>query len=105
MPLEYCEYSGKPDKCRQWQEKNLPDEIEKLQIVNDDEVADAEKKHQKRGGKVSVFTSNSNIDYFKPKTRRFLAKLFFRGRKLLVKKVLLRRKKLVAHQRLLYKEH
>ncbi|VDD93152.1 unnamed protein product [Enterobius vermicularis] len=60
MPLEYCEYSGKPDKCRQWQEKNLPDEIEKLQIVNDDEVADAEKKHQKRGGKGSKAASEKS---------------------------------------------
>lgn len=53
MPLEYCEYSGKPEKCRQWLEKNLPEELEKLNIVDGSEVADSEKKHQKRGGKGS----------------------------------------------------
>ena len=52
MPVEYCEYSGKTDKCRQWLEKNLPDEMEKLQVVNGEETGDSEKKHQKRGGKV-----------------------------------------------------
>lgn len=53
MPLEYCEYSGIADRCRKWLEKNIPSELERLQIAEGDEVADAEKKHQKRGGKVS----------------------------------------------------
>uniref|UniRef100_A0A914ZWA2 Density-regulated protein n=1 Tax=Parascaris univalens TaxID=6257 RepID=A0A914ZWA2_PARUN len=52
MPLEYCEYSGIADRCRKWLEKNIPSELERLQIAGD-EIPDAEKKHQKRGGKGS----------------------------------------------------
>ncbi|KAM3722911.1 Density-regulated protein [Dirofilaria immitis] len=51
MPLEYCEYSGMTDKCLSWLETNLPLEFEKLNLENWKESTDAEKKHQKRGGK------------------------------------------------------
>lgn len=54
MPLEYCEYSGMTDKCLSWLEANLPSEFEKLNLAGLKEVADAEKKHQKRGGKVDI---------------------------------------------------
>ena len=63
MPIEYCEYSGKYEKCQQWLERNLPD-LAKQQLRVDDGGgeggADGEtaatgtaedKKHQKRGGK------------------------------------------------------
>uniref|UniRef100_A0A915D4M9 DENR N-terminal domain-containing protein n=1 Tax=Ditylenchus dipsaci TaxID=166011 RepID=A0A915D4M9_9BILA len=50
MPIEYCEYSGKVDKCRQWLEKNLPELVDELQLDNGDSGQDG-KKHQKRGGK------------------------------------------------------
>ncbi|VDM42901.1 unnamed protein product [Toxocara canis] len=53
MPLEYCEYSGISDRCRKWVEENMPSELEKLQVADGDELTDAEKKHQKRGGKGS----------------------------------------------------
>lgn len=52
MPLEYCEYSGMTDKCMKWLEANLPSEFEKLGIASTKDLADTEKKHQKRGGKV-----------------------------------------------------
>ncbi|EJW87545.1 hypothetical protein WUBG_01546, partial [Wuchereria bancrofti] len=51
MPLEYCEYSGMTDKCLSWLEANLPSEFEKLNLAGRKESTDAEKKHQKRGGK------------------------------------------------------
>uniref|UniRef100_A0A0N5AKT3 Density-regulated protein n=1 Tax=Syphacia muris TaxID=451379 RepID=A0A0N5AKT3_9BILA len=60
MPLEYCEYSGKPEKCRQWLEANLPEQVQKLQIISSDEIVDSEKKHQKRGGKGSKSSSEKN---------------------------------------------
>ncbi|VDN05064.1 unnamed protein product [Thelazia callipaeda] len=56
MPLEYCEYSGVTDRCLKWLETNLPSEFEKLDVTalkESRESADAEKKHQKRGGKGS----------------------------------------------------
>lgn len=58
MPIEYCEYSGKPEKCRQWLEKNLPDFANELRLCeesggNISEQQEDEKKHQKRGGKGS----------------------------------------------------
>lgn len=54
MPLEYCEYSGMTDKCLSWLETNLPSEFMKLNLTNLKESTDAEKKHQKRGGKVEI---------------------------------------------------
>jgi density-regulated protein DRP1 len=53
LPLEYCEYSPTPDKCRVWIEKNLPDHFEKLMKDEDgkDICGGEEKKRQKRGGR------------------------------------------------------
>nr|CAD7431279.1 unnamed protein product [Timema monikensis] len=56
MPIEYCEYYPEYDKCKQWLEKNLPTEFEKVVKLGDKEDgdgagADEEKKRQKRGGK------------------------------------------------------
>ncbi|VDK52657.1 unnamed protein product [Anisakis simplex] len=53
MPLEYCEYSGITERCRKWLEKNEVSGLDKLEINDNDdgEDADAQKKHQKRGGK------------------------------------------------------
>ncbi|KAJ8881264.1 hypothetical protein PR048_017740 [Dryococelus australis] len=30
MPIEYCEYYPEYEKCKQWLEKNLPTEFEKV---------------------------------------------------------------------------
>uniref|UniRef100_A0A915Q5N8 Density-regulated protein n=1 Tax=Setaria digitata TaxID=48799 RepID=A0A915Q5N8_9BILA len=60
MPLEYCEYSGMTDKCLKWLEANLPCEFEKLDLGSLVESSDAEKKHQKRGGKGSKTVSEKN---------------------------------------------
>lgn len=58
MPLEYCEYYPDYEKCKQWLEKNLPTEFDKVRIADEapedaDGAAatDDEKKRQKRGGK------------------------------------------------------
>uniref|UniRef100_A0A2M4AS57 Density-regulated protein n=1 Tax=Anopheles triannulatus TaxID=58253 RepID=A0A2M4AS57_9DIPT len=76
MPLEYCEYYPDYEKCKQWLEKNLPIEFERLKMGNapssgeggtagapsgggggaggeSGAAADTEdeKKRQKRGGK------------------------------------------------------
>ena len=32
MPIEYCEYSGRFDKCRQWLERNLPEMVGDLAV-------------------------------------------------------------------------
>lgn len=32
MPIEYCEYYPEYEKCKQWLEKNLPTEFEKVKI-------------------------------------------------------------------------
>lgn len=32
MPIEYCEYSGRFDKCRQWLERNLPEMVGDLSV-------------------------------------------------------------------------
>lgn len=32
MPIEYCEYYPEYDKCKQWLEKHLPTEFEKVKI-------------------------------------------------------------------------
>nr|XP_018908941.1 PREDICTED: density-regulated protein homolog [Bemisia tabaci] len=55
LPVEYCEYHPEYEKCKQWLEKNLPDEFDKLVKLTDgggDETE--EKKRQKRGGKGMV---------------------------------------------------
>ena len=53
MPIEYCEYYPEYDKCKQWLERNLPSEFEKVKIGDDGSEAggEEEKKRQKRGGK------------------------------------------------------
>ncbi|XP_022916397.1 density-regulated protein homolog [Onthophagus taurus] len=53
MPIEYCEYYPEYDKCKQWLEKNLPSEFEKVKIGDEatDATGEEEKKRQKRGGK------------------------------------------------------
>uniref|UniRef100_A0A914CUZ1 Density-regulated protein n=1 Tax=Acrobeloides nanus TaxID=290746 RepID=A0A914CUZ1_9BILA len=51
MPIEYCKYSGKKDKCRQWLEQNLPEMIAEVDLTKDSKDDDGEKKDQKRDGK------------------------------------------------------
>jgi len=57
MPIEYCEYYPEYDKCKQWLEKNLPSEFEKMVKLGEGEEGadgagtDDDKKRQKRGGK------------------------------------------------------
>ncbi|KAK6625484.1 hypothetical protein RUM43_005782 [Polyplax serrata] len=56
LPIEYCEYYPEYEKCKQWLEKNLPNEFEKVVKVVDKEEeggggGEEEKKRQKRGGK------------------------------------------------------
>jgi len=57
MPIEYCEYSGKTDRCRIWLEQNLPKALDEQLSVKKSEastekiVPEDDKKHQKRGGK------------------------------------------------------
>lgn len=53
MPIEYCEYYPEYEKCKQWLERNLPEEFEKLMKIGDKEEdgGEEEKKRQKRGGK------------------------------------------------------
>ncbi|CAH8593124.1 unnamed protein product [Dicrocoelium dendriticum] len=69
MPLEYCEFSPSPDKCRQWLEKNLPEEFEQLVSCTDDSVPVPEthpKGRQVRGGKgTSRKTVKQKITVFK----------------------------------------
>lgn len=50
--FQYCEYYPEYEKCKQWLERNLPSEFEKVRV--DEEAGDTgeeEKKRQKRGGK------------------------------------------------------
>lgn len=51
--LQYCEYYPEYEKCKQWLERNLPSEFEKVKIDEEsgDGGAEEEKKRQKRGGK------------------------------------------------------
>ncbi|KAK0174766.1 hypothetical protein PV327_010497 [Microctonus hyperodae] len=55
LPIEYCEYYPEYEKCKQWLERNLPTEFEKMKLVEDGVsdlgTGDDEKKRQKRGGK------------------------------------------------------
>lgn len=32
MPIEYCEYYPEYEKCKQWLERNLPTEFEKVKL-------------------------------------------------------------------------
>lgn len=65
LPTEYCEYMPEPAKCRQWLEKNFPDEFARLTMGNapkqETKAGDAppvgeeeEKKKQKRGGRGQI---------------------------------------------------
>ncbi|RZC32573.1 density-regulated protein [Asbolus verrucosus] len=59
MPIEYCEYYPEYDKCKQWLERNLPDEFEKVKIgdeASESGGGEEEKKRQKRGGKGIIKT-------------------------------------------------
>ncbi|XP_058803332.1 density-regulated protein homolog [Phymastichus coffea] len=55
LPIEYCEYYPDYPKCKEWLEKNLPSEFEKVKLVDDSTTeagsTEDEKKRQKRGGK------------------------------------------------------
>lgn len=55
LPIEYCEYYPEYEKCKQWLERNLPTEFEKVKLVEDGTTesggGEDEKKRQKRGGK------------------------------------------------------
>lgn len=46
MPIEYCEYSGKAEKCKQWLEKNLPELMDKVLIEDETNKNSDDKKHQ-----------------------------------------------------------
>ncbi|CAK5063241.1 unnamed protein product [Meloidogyne enterolobii] len=62
MPIEYCEFSGMPEKCKQWLITNLPEvATEQLKIDEGGEgEQQTEKKHQKRGGKGSTSSTLSS---------------------------------------------
>ncbi|KAH8280765.1 hypothetical protein KR054_010253 [Drosophila jambulina] len=54
MPIEYCEYYPEYEKCKEWLERNMPDDFERLKIEEEAAAADGtddDKKRQKRGGK------------------------------------------------------
>ncbi|EDW36709.1 GL22388 [Drosophila persimilis] len=54
MPIEYCEYYPEYEKCKEWLERNMPDDFERLKIEEEQAAADGtddDKKRQKRGGK------------------------------------------------------
>lgn len=53
---QYCEYYPEYDKCKQWLERNLPDEFEKVKIGDEGGAGEEEKKRQKRGGKGMIKT-------------------------------------------------
>jgi hypothetical protein len=57
--VQYCEYYPEYDKCKQWLERNLPDEFEKVKIgdeASEGGGGEEEKKRQKRGGKGMIKT-------------------------------------------------
>ncbi|XP_066459413.1 density-regulated protein isoform X1 [Eleutherodactylus coqui] len=65
LPTEYCEYMPDVAKCRQWLEKNFPNEFAKLTLGNSPKQETAgegsgpvgeeeEKKKQKRGGRGQI---------------------------------------------------
>lgn len=59
--LQYCEYYPEYDKCKQWLERNLPSEFEKVQVNDDgDGATEEEKKRQKRGGKGMLKTKKKD---------------------------------------------
>ncbi|XP_011286145.1 density-regulated protein isoform X2 [Leopardus geoffroyi] len=66
LPTEYCEYMPDVAKCRQWLEKNFPNEFAKLTVENSPKQEsgisegqgtageEEEKKKQKRGGRGQI---------------------------------------------------
>ncbi|XP_063066826.1 density-regulated protein [Engraulis encrasicolus] len=68
LPTEYCEYMPEPAKCRQWLEKNFPNEFARLTMDNAPHKGqegpkggdappageEEEKKKQKRGGRGQI---------------------------------------------------
>ncbi|KAL6081637.1 hypothetical protein STEG23_007852, partial [Scotinomys teguina] len=66
LPTEYCEYMPDVAKCRQWLEKNFPNEFAKLTVENSPKPEagisegqaavgeEEEKKKQKRGGRGQI---------------------------------------------------
>ncbi|XP_055389712.1 density-regulated protein homolog [Condylostylus longicornis] len=62
MPIEYCEYYPDYEKCKQWLEKNLPSEFEKVKIDDgaDGGGGEEDKKRQKRGGKGMMKTKKKD---------------------------------------------
>ncbi|KAG8597615.1 hypothetical protein GDO81_002338 [Engystomops pustulosus] len=65
LPTEYCEYMPDVAKCRQWLEKNFPNEFAKLTLGNSPKQEtigessapvgeEEEKKKQKRGGRGQI---------------------------------------------------
>lgn len=56
MPIEYCEFSNDPAKCKAWLEKNLPDLFQELNTGGEEaseESSSKKKSRQNRGGKGS----------------------------------------------------
>nr|CDS33319.1 Arp2:3 complex subunit [Hymenolepis microstoma] len=54
MPIEYCEFSNDPAKCKAWLEKNLPDLFEQMSTGVEEKAEDGgakKKSRQSRGGK------------------------------------------------------
>ncbi|VDD83249.1 unnamed protein product [Mesocestoides corti] len=53
LPVEYCEFSTDPARCRIWLEKNLPEVFERLYTGDrpTDAVCSKKKSRQSRGGK------------------------------------------------------
>lgn len=53
MPIEYCEFSADPAKCKVWLEKNLPEIFEQMNTGDQptEEGASKKKSRQSRGGK------------------------------------------------------
>jgi len=56
LPPEYCDFSSDTDRCREWLEKYLPDEFNRIMTCSGTAGGDDsdEKKRQKRGGKGMV---------------------------------------------------
>lgn len=52
LPLEYCVFGGRSEKCKEWLDKNLSQLMaDGAQIQEEEDGVKEEKKHQKRGGK------------------------------------------------------
>ncbi|KAJ8934066.1 hypothetical protein NQ318_012497 [Aromia moschata] len=43
LPIEYCEYYPEYEKCKQWLERNLPSEFEKVKIGDDNPIEEEKK--------------------------------------------------------------